>query len=391
MKIVIIGCGFAGLTSALFLSKNQENEITIIDRFEKVQAIGAGIMIQPSSLKVLDKLGIAKNLIEKGEKINVLIGTNHHQKQVFATYYEDYLSVDKNEKVFGLGIHRSIVFNELYEQCLTKQNIEIQLGKTIENIESFMKDYDLVIVANGSHSTLRNQLSIKQSYKMYPYGCIWTTIEDEGNKNTLRQYVYQAKEMLGFLPSGKIDNNRIVSIFWSLPITEKENYNKEKILQRIEEHCKNKEVIEKLNKKDFAFATYADVWMKQYHHKNVVVIGDAAHGMSPQLGQGANMAILDAYFLSECLKDIKTKDLNSQNNIEKALENYTQIRKPHHNFYTQASKFLTPLYQSSNKWYGVFRDILFTNTQQWKITRKISSHVLCGRKTSWFTNKEIKY
>jgi 2-polyprenyl-6-methoxyphenol hydroxylase-like FAD-dependent oxidoreductase len=41
--------------------------------------------------------------------------------------------------------------------------------------------------------------------------------------------------------------------------------------------------------------------LEEYHHDNIIFIGDAAHGMSPQLGQGANMTFIDSYFLDKIL------------------------------------------------------------------------------------------
>lgn len=376
MNIAIIGCGFAGLASSLFLSEKENVKITIFEKFSEVKAVGAGVTIQPSGMYVLEKLGLYEDLLKHGEKIYDLYGTNHKGCHVFHTKYADY-----ERQGFGIGIHRSILFDLLYQKALTKNNIEIILNSEIKDIDSLSPKYDLVIIANGTNSELRKALPIKQSCHVYPYGCIWTTIEDDlAVPHQLQQYVKYSQEMFGILPSGVRNSKRTLSVFWSLPIKEKDTYSKENVLSNMKKYNISSDIMKKIENANFTFASYNEVWMKQYHHKNMVVIGDAAHGMSPQLGQGINMGLIDAYILSQCL------DLN---NINKSLECYTTIRKPHLNFYRQASKFLTPLFQSDNWQYGLIRDCLFTVSQKLSFSRVMSSHILYGKRVSWLSKKEL--
>ena len=99
MKIVIIGCGFAGLSLANMLSES--HQITIFDKFKVAQPVGAGIMLQPSSQIILNNLGYQDKLQKEGEIIDKIVGLNQHKKQVFLTQYKDF-----NENYFGLGIQR---------------------------------------------------------------------------------------------------------------------------------------------------------------------------------------------------------------------------------------------------------------------------------------------
>lgn len=377
MKIAIIGCGFAGLSAALLLSKkSKDNEITLYDKFTEVKMVGAGIMLQQSSIIALQELGLYDYVLQQGEKIDVLNGINHKKKQVFSTKHSDYHS-----ESFSIGICRCVVFDALYDACKQKNNISFVLGHPIDELETLSKTYDLVIVANGSHSSLRSLLPIKQHYALYPYGCAWTMIPDDTtSNNALLQYVYRSKEMFGLLPSGKKDGRRMLSVFWSLPITQKDIYSKEDMILRMSQYHNDPIIIDKIKAANFDFAVYADVWMEKFNYKNIVVIGDAAHGMSPQLGQGANMAFIDAYVLY--------KTINKYNLIA-SLEKYSQQRIKHIRFYAQASKFLTPLFQSECDMYGIMRDWMFTISQKVPFTRKLSINILVGKKLNWWSSKEI--
>jgi 2-polyprenyl-6-methoxyphenol hydroxylase-like FAD-dependent oxidoreductase len=389
MKIAIIGCGFAGLSSALLLGK-RKHDITLIDRITKIKAVGSGILIQPSSMVVLKNLGLFDYLIKHGEKIDILSCINHKKRNVFTTRYSD---VDQTS--FGIGIHRAFLFDALYEECRMHTNIQFVLGRNITNLKQLKQEYDLVIIANGTHSELRNKLPIKQHYRPYPFGCVWATVEDTTTTNNkLQQYVYYSQQMLGLLPSGTENGQRLLSVFWSLPVAERNHYSAKAMFAGMAYHHPDPVLMKKIEAAEFTFAAYADVWMKKFNHENVVVIGDAAHGMSPQLGQGANMAFLDAHFLDQVLSQAFGRTNDGRSNLqalEAALNKYSALRRKHIDFYTQASKWLTPLFQSNGWAYGLLRDYVISFGQRLQMSRFLSGHILCGKRTSWWHKKELDY
>ena len=228
MRINIVGSGFAGLSSALFLSRHKLNKITLHEKFDRVQTVGAGILIQPSAIEILKKLDLYEPLVAHGEKINYLQGMNHRGREVFLTSYSDYAP-----DCFGVGIHRSSLFKALYAKCSMESNIEFRHNQEITSLADLQSRSDLLIVASGSHSSLREQVPIRQSCRVYPYGCLWTTIEDEHiAPHYLRQYLRHSQEMFGILPSGINERGkRIVSVFWSLPVRARQTYTKDEILQ----------------------------------------------------------------------------------------------------------------------------------------------------------------
>lgn len=66
-------------------------------------------------------------------------------------------------------------------------------------------------------------------------------------------------------------------------------------------------------------ARYGDVRMGKWHGDRVVFLGDAGHAMSPQLGQGVNLALEDASCLAACLAEMP---------LDKALWEYSRRRGP---------------------------------------------------------------
>jgi len=129
---------------------------------------------------------------------------------------------------------------------------------------------------------------------------------------------------------------------------------------------------------DLSFATYNDVILRSYHTESIVFIGDAAHCTSPQLGQGANMALLDACVLNECL--------NRSETLQQALQDYTQCRRKHVSFYQFASRVLTPFFQSDSWLFAKMRFLLCGIACRIPFTRKITSHLLSGTMRGVFSS-----
>ncbi len=99
------------------------------------------------------------------------------------------------------------------------------------------------------------------------------------------------------------------------------------------------------------FTRYQDVAMYPWNTDRVVYLGDAAHAMSPQLGQGANLALMDALVLSESLA--------SEDDVARALARYSRTRRSNLGFYALATRWLTPWFQSDLTALGWVRDLGF--------------------------------
>ncbi|WP_279625820.1 FAD-dependent monooxygenase [Labrenzia sp. OB1] len=98
-------------------------------------------------------------------------------------------------------------------------------------------------------------------------------------------------------------------------------------------------------------ARYSHGSLRKTWGERIVFIGDAAHRASPQLGQGANMALLDAAVLAQALETLSS---------DQALPAYGRARRRHVGVYQAISAMFTPAYQSESRWLPVLRDnVLF--------------------------------
>ena len=86
--------------------------------------------------------------------------------------------------------------------------------------------------------------------------------------------------------------------------------------------------------------------MWPWHADRLVFLGDAAHATSPQLGQGANLAMIDAVTFADCVAAAPDAA-------------YSAARRRHLNYYQFMTRALTPFFQSDSRLLAVVRDLTF--------------------------------
>jgi len=123
-------------------------------------------------------------------------------------------------------------------------------------------------------------------------------------------------------------------------------------------------------------ATYRDAVLDVWSRGRLVLLGDAAHAMSPQLGQGVNMALMDALALRDALRAEAT--------VDAAIGRYQRQRRGHVRIYQFWSRWLTPLFQSERSVAARVRDLTFLPLGRVPGGRGQMLRVLSGLQRGWF-------
>ncbi|CAN7388870.1 FAD-dependent monooxygenase [Bosea sp. LjRoot90] len=364
--IAIVGCGTAGLAAALLLER-AGHKVTLVERFSEPQPLGSGLILQPSGLAVLDALGLAAPLIATGSRIDRLFGLNATTGSVVLDVRYAAL---KRER-FGVGIHRAALFETLFTG-VQRQSIAIETGVEVGDVETGrdgtvslvtasghrIGPFDLVVDASGTRSPLLGHAVRPVARTPLSYGALWANValgETGFDQHALEQRYHRASVMVGVLPIGRHgeEPEPQAALFWSLKADALEAWRSAGLAAWKSEVERTWPATAPLlaqiaDPEQLTFASYRHQTLPQPFGQRLAFIGDAAHSTSPQLGQGANMALLDACALAVALDDAADLDV--------ALRNYAQLRSWHVRLYQAASRMFTPFYQSDSAVLPLIRD-----------------------------------
>jgi 2-polyprenyl-6-methoxyphenol hydroxylase-like FAD-dependent oxidoreductase len=365
-KIAICGAGPAGLAAALFLRRSG-HAVEIIERFEAPAPVGSGLILQPTGLSVLAALGLLGPVLGLGHRIDRLHGTD--AKSGRAVLDVRYASGPRER--FGLAVQRATLFGLLHAAVLSER-IPIRPSTAVTGVRDAagtpvllaesgdIGAYDLVIDATGARSQLVSSLAAGEPARELAYGAFWATL-DAGDfafeRHTLVQRYKHAEIMLGVLPIGRMDASapERLAFFWSQKTGDADRVQaagldawKADVLGYWPELAPLMAQI--AGWQDMVLARYRHRTLKRPARGRVVFIGDAAHCTSPQLGQGANMALLDAAALAH--------GLAVHADIDAAVDAYCRSRRNHVRLFQALSLAFTPFYQSDSHLISAIRDQL---------------------------------
>jgi 2-polyprenyl-6-methoxyphenol hydroxylase-like FAD-dependent oxidoreductase len=381
----IIGCGTAGAAAALFLSR-AGHRVTVYEAVPEPSAVGAGIMLQPTGMRVLERLGLLEPVLARGDRVDRLHCLTREGRDVIDLRY-----ADVHEGAYGLGLHRGVLFEVLFGQ-VRKERIELRLGEPIDGLRMRagkrvvigrhgleVGAHDLVVVADGARSQPRREAAVMDRAKQYPWGALWFIGEDYAGdfEGTLYQKVDGAQQMLGLLPSGLGPEGTVprVSLFWSIRADRVEAWRdaglEPWLAQLAELEPRAEPVLAQItDPAQVLFARYWDVVLRPWHAPGLVFLGDAAHATSPQLGQGANLALVDAMALAEAME--------GSDSLKEALRRYSEKRRAHLRYYQWATRFLTPFFQSDSRSLGWLRDTFMGRACKMPFLRSKMVRTMCG-------------
>lgn len=306
--MAIIGGGIAGLTLALTL-KDGPLDWRLIDPDIEPGAAGAALAMAPNALWVFRQLGIAEPITAAGSAIHIYQYRNHHGNLLKQIHLSS-LITDWQESPWCVPrthiirvLHDAISSQRLISGKvvhITAEHPVFRLHTSGGTVRHTLPSFDAIVGADGAHSDVRSWFFNAPPLEFEGFIAIRGTVTwDLSRPDTVTQILGPQSEF-GYSPMGPH------KVYWyaTLPVHSPQTYpTKEDIRYHFRLWAPPVP--------DLIAATPAENLLIHpiYHQprwslprkQRVTLIGDAAHLMTPNTGQGACQAILDAYVLGSLL------------------------------------------------------------------------------------------
>jgi 2-polyprenyl-6-methoxyphenol hydroxylase-like FAD-dependent oxidoreductase len=386
LDVAIAGAGPAGLAAALYLHR-AGHRVVLFERFDAPHPIGSGLMLQPTGQAVLADLGLLGRMASLGAPIKALIGTDSTSGRTVLDVRYAALG-----KATAFGIHRAALFAVLHD-AVVSAGVSVVTSFTINGAEFSSGEgwlrsgsrregpFDLVVDALGASSPLKHLAAGSRVPRELSYGAIWTTLpwlDGQFNDGALVQRYHRASVMIGVMPVGRQREGgpSLTAFFWSI----KPDLHAEFVARGLDawkvgvchywpETAPLLDLITSFEQ--MTLARYAHHTMPLPVGDGVAFVGDSGHATSPQLGQGANMALLDARALSVAL--------DRAENIADALADFARLRRWNVRLYQALSWALTPMYQSDSQVLPMLRDTLVSTLGRVPPVPRLLAAMVSGR------------
>lgn len=310
MKAIIIGGGIAGLATAIGL-KNKNIEVEVYESAPAFKPVGAAILLAPNGLEVIKNLDsdLFSEVIARGGRIDKMLLTDQKEHRLGSS--------KTPAGSFSCAIHRAALINALKSRIPTEalhvnkrfKNYQENADHTIRvNFEDgTYTTGDFLVGTDGIKSKVRQQMLGDLPYRYSGQTC-WRAVIPfqlpDAYKNTFVEVWGKSRGLrVGF---GAI-NQEEVYYFATHFTAENGQDNPDTLKAQLLELYQGfppvvVDFIGATPSKDIIRNDIHDLTpIRQWHQNRVVLVGDAAHATTPNMGQGGNQALESAWVLSKCI------------------------------------------------------------------------------------------
>jgi anthraniloyl-CoA monooxygenase len=325
MDVAVVGGGPGGLYVSLLLKRDHpEWEITVYERNPQGVTYGWGIVLPERTLS---------NLEAADEP-------SHGDVSATATHWEPFDLYYRGERYRSQGhAFRSMLRSDLLELLQDRARevgVELVFEEEIESPREFAAATDLVIGADGIHSTIREAYAEELGAETVEGKARFSWFGTEADFEALSHIFVENSEGIWCAHTYPGPTSTFIvdcdAETWAnarldeLPETEYRAYLEDVFASHLDGH-------ELLSQRD-TWQTFTTVSNERWHHGNVALLGDAAHTAHYSIGSGTTMALEDAIRLAGAFQDADGEDHGGDSpttdatDVESALATYESRRRP---------------------------------------------------------------
>lgn len=313
MEITIIGAGMAGLTTGIALKKFG-HQVTIYEQAEQILPVGAAISLWSNGVKCLNYLGLTEQVEKLGGKMDNLAYIDGLTGDVMTQFSLYPLIEEVGQRPYPVS--RAELQNMLMDEFgredihLAKKMISfVEEGERvkIQFADGSEIESDLLVGADGTHSITRAYVLGEQVERRYAGYVNWNGLVDVSDDYAA------ADQWTTFVGEGKrvslmpVANNRFY-FFFDVPLAVGLENDRSQYKALFKQYFKGWcEPVQKLiDAVDVQKTNRVEIHdmepFANFYKGRVVIVGDAAHSTTPDIGQGGCQAMEDAIYLARSLQ-----------------------------------------------------------------------------------------
>jgi 2-polyprenyl-6-methoxyphenol hydroxylase-like FAD-dependent oxidoreductase len=320
----IVGAGFAGLTAACALAQRGWS-VRVHERADQLRTTGAGIYIYENGLRVLEAVGAYEAAVKGAPVAHTREVRDDHNRVISVHRWG-------GSRVFS--IVRQTVINALAEQA-TRAGVEIVLRSAgaiaSDDGELLLQNgtkhrADLIVAADGTNSRLRDAFDLVETRKILPDGATRMLIDkipqERGQDGATTVEYWSGSRRVLYTPCSDTEvyialtmlNDDQVAI--ATPVRQDAWKRWFPHLEALIDRCGG----------EARYDPFELIRLKRWSQGKMAVIGDAAHALPPNIGQGGGCAMMNALALAVHLdgaKDVPAA-LAKWERTERPITDHTQ-------------------------------------------------------------------
>jgi 2-polyprenyl-6-methoxyphenol hydroxylase-like FAD-dependent oxidoreductase len=355
MRAAIVGGGIGGLAAAVALRRVGVDTV-VFERAERMDPLGAGLTLSPNAVRALARLGLAANVRA--------VAASGRELEVKTAAGTSLMRIKLDDSREMLGVHRADL-----QRVLLDAAGEVRLDNDVREVDEIAGDVDFVVGADGIESTVRAQLHGPDAPREAGY-VGWRAVCEFDDDRVRGRFTetWGCGERVGLIPIG---GGRV---YWFVAESGRprdyERFSvRDQFAKRLADwHAPIPAVIAAT--RDDALSWTEILWrkpLKTWGRGRITLLGDAAHAMTPDLGQGAGQALEDAVVLAACVRDGPDVEASLRRCEAERIGRTTRIVKRSRQFGRLAS--------ASRGWTCALRDALVAHTPA-SVQARQQAHVL---------------